>query len=167
MNTLRLSVLATLTLAAWAAARAEVPPAWTAEDFIMEEVVVKAQAPASFYMEEIVVTAEAPAHLYMEEIVVTAKLPEVETTLGRLDPESAEESNAAEPIMEEIVVTASRDDACGLTQSDTVQLDIVRRGRRACSNSSYGAPIPLWGSPRVDVAGAASLFLPAVAASDR
>ena len=91
MNTTRLFAIATLFFLGGNAAVAATGPAWTEEGFIMEEVVVTAEAPAHLYMEEIVVTAKAPAHLYMEEIVVTAQAPE-------------------HLYMEEVVITASRED---------------------------------------------------------
>ena len=72
MNTTRLFAIATLFFLGGNAAVAATGPAWTEEGFIMEEVVVTAEAPAHLYMEEIVVTAQAPEHLYMEEVVVTA-----------------------------------------------------------------------------------------------
>ena len=56
MNTTKLSAIATLLFFGANTAGAETTPAWIEQGFIMEEVVV---------------TAEAPAHLYMEEIVVT------------------------------------------------------------------------------------------------
>jgi len=91
MNTTKAFAIATLSFFGWTAAQAaDVDPAWMAADFIMEEVVVTAQAPASsgdevspawmaadFVMEEVVVTAQAPAHLHMEEIVVTASMDEL------------------------------------------------------------------------------------------
>ena len=110
MNATILSSFSMLTFFSWAVVQAEVPPAWMADDFIMEEVVVTAEAPASFYMEEIVVTAEAPAHLYMEEIVVTAKLSDVEPASEGTHASVSEDPNAGRPVMEEIVVTASMDE---------------------------------------------------------
>lgn len=91
MNTTKTAAIATLIFLGANSAQAAGTPAWLDGEFIMEEVVVTAEAPAHFYMEEIVVTAKAPDHLYMEEIVVTAQAP---------DPE---------PI-EEVVVTASLQD---------------------------------------------------------
>ena len=73
MNTTKLSTIAALLFFGANTAGAETTPAWMEQGFIMEEVVVTAEAPAHLYMEEIVVTAQAPAHLYMEEIVVTAE----------------------------------------------------------------------------------------------
>ena len=75
MSTTKLTLLAALICSSWATARAEAPPAWKGKDFIMEEVVVRAEPLPGFYMEEVVVTAKAPPNLYMEEIVVTAKVP--------------------------------------------------------------------------------------------
>ena len=72
MNTTKLTAIATLLFLGGHTAGAETTPAWMEEGFVMEEVVVTAEAPAHLYMEEIVVTAQAPEHLYMEEIVVTA-----------------------------------------------------------------------------------------------
>ena len=91
MNTTKLTAIATLLFLGGHTAGAETTPAWMEEGFVMEEVVVTAEAPAHLFMEEIVVTAQAPAHLYMEEIVVTAQAPE-------------------HLYMEEIVVTASQTD---------------------------------------------------------
>ena len=91
MNTTKLTTIATLLFLGSQTAGADTTPAWMEEGFVMEEVVVTAEAPAHLFMEEIVVTAQAPAHLYMEEIVVTAQAPE--------------------PLyIEEIVVTASQQD---------------------------------------------------------
>jgi len=75
MNTSRVLAVAALMLTGMATAHAtDVAPAWRSPGFVMEEIVVTAEAPSSYYMEEIVVVAEAPAHLYMEEVVVTARL---------------------------------------------------------------------------------------------
>ncbi len=83
MNTTRVLAVAALTLTGLATAHAtEVEPAWRSADFVMEEIVVTAEAPASYYMEEIVVTAEAPANYYMEEIVVTARLEDLPARLA-------------------------------------------------------------------------------------
>jgi len=63
MNTTKAFAIATLSFFGWTAAQAaDVDPAWMAADFVMEEVVV---------------TAQAPAHLHMEEIVVTASMDEL------------------------------------------------------------------------------------------
>jgi len=46
----------------------DVAPAWRSPGFVMEEIVVVAEAPPSYYMEEIVVTArleDLPARLAM------------------------------------------------------------------------------------------------------
>jgi hypothetical protein len=46
----------------------DVAPAWRSPGFVMEEIVVTAEAPSSYYMEEIVVTArleDLPARLAM------------------------------------------------------------------------------------------------------
>ena len=91
MNTTKTAAIATLIFLGANVAQAAGIPAWMDEGFVMEEVVVTAEAPAHLYMEEIVVTAKAPDHPYMEEIVVTAQAP------------------TAEP-MEEVVVTASLQD---------------------------------------------------------
>ncbi len=91
MNTKTTATIATLIFLGANSAGATGTPAWMDEGFVMEEVVVTAEAPAHLFMEEIVVTAKAPAHLQMEEIVVTAKAP------------------TQEP-MEEVVVTASLED---------------------------------------------------------
>lgn len=103
MNTTRIATIATLMLTGLTVADAnESLPAWAEETFVMEEVVVTAEAAASYYMEEIVVTAQAPDHLFMEEIVVTA-------TSRQSEAEATETAAAAQipnPIMEEIVVTA-------------------------------------------------------------
>ena len=86
MNTTRVLAVAALILAGTSIARAnDETPAWRSDGFVMEEVVVVAEAPASYYMEEIVVTAEAPAHFYMEEVVVTATAPIVEATVAALE----------------------------------------------------------------------------------
>ena len=103
MNTTRIATIAILMLTGLTVADAnESLPAWAEETFVMEEVVVTAEAAASYYMEEIVVTAQAPDHLFMEEIVVTA-------TSRQSEAEATETAAAAQipnPIMEEIVVTA-------------------------------------------------------------
>ena len=109
MNTTRIATIAILMLTGLTAANAtEVLPAWAEESFVMEEVVVTAEAPASYYMEEIVVTAQAPDHLFMEEIVVTATLPEIAAETDT--SETAMAAQVANPIMEEIVVTARPSD---------------------------------------------------------
>ena len=72
MSTTKLTLLAILTFSTLTAARAGVSPAWKGEDFIMEEVVVRAAPLPGFYPDEV---AEAPARLHMEEIVVTARPP--------------------------------------------------------------------------------------------
>ena len=78
MNTTRVIAVAALIAAGISVAQAnDESLAWRSDGFVMEEVVVTAEAPVGYYMEEIVVTAEAPDHLYMEEIVVTAKAPEL------------------------------------------------------------------------------------------
>ncbi len=83
MNTSRVLAVAALMLAGMATAYAtDVAPAWRNPGFVMEEIVVTAEAPSSYYMEEIVVVAEAPAHLYMEEIVVTARLEDLPVRLA-------------------------------------------------------------------------------------
>jgi hypothetical protein len=46
----------------------DVAPAWRSPGFVMEEIVVTAEAPSSYYMEEIVVTArreDLPVRLAM------------------------------------------------------------------------------------------------------
>ena len=94
MNSIRAVVVATLTLTGLTAAQAtEESPAWRTDDFIMEEIVVTAVAPASYYMEEIVVTAIAPQ---IQITVAALELPEIVVT--------------PVPVMEEIVVTAQRED---------------------------------------------------------
>ena len=105
MNTTRIATIAILMLTGLTVADAnESLPAWAEETFVMEEVVVTAEAAASYYMEEIVVTAQAPDHLFMEEIVVTATSrqsePEAEAT------ETVSAAQVPNPVMEEIVVTA-------------------------------------------------------------
>ena len=60
----------------------DVAPAWRSPDFVMEEIVVTAEAPSSYYMEEIVVVAEVPSSYYMEEIVVTARLEDLPARLA-------------------------------------------------------------------------------------
>jgi hypothetical protein len=83
MNTSRVLAVAALMLTGMAtASAADVAPAWRSPGFVMEEIVVTAEAPSSFYMEEIVVVAEAPANLYMEEIVVTARLEDLPVRLA-------------------------------------------------------------------------------------
>ena len=119
MNGKQTVLAAILMLTGVSAAMAEnVMPAWQSEGFVLEEIVVSAEAPTSFYMEEIVVTAEAPAHLYMEEIVVVARLPvlldeeEIVATTGArqqvnsgaLTAYTGLESEQA-AVMEEIVVS--------------------------------------------------------------
>ena len=109
MNTTRAVAVAAWMLAGVAAAdTAEVAPAWSVPGFVMEEIVVTAEAPVYLYMEEIVVTAEAPAHLYMEEIVVTAEPPRIELTVAALD--MPEIDVAAVPVMQDVVVSARRED---------------------------------------------------------
>jgi hypothetical protein len=61
---------------------ADVALAWRSPGFVMEEIVVVAEAPSSYYMEEIVVVAEAPPSYYMEEIVVTARLEDIPARLA-------------------------------------------------------------------------------------
>ena len=103
MNTTRIATIATLMLTGLTVADAnESLPAWAEETFVMEEVVVTAEAAASYYMEEIVVTAQAPDHLFMEEIVVraTSRQSEAEAT------ETVAAAQIPNPVMEEIVVTA-------------------------------------------------------------
>lgn len=90
-NTILTTAIAALPFLGATGAGATDVPAWAEEGFVMEEVVVTAEAPDHLFMEEIVVTARAPAHLYMEEIVVTAERPE-------------------SPLIEEVVVTASLED---------------------------------------------------------
>ncbi len=107
MNNTGIATIATLMLTGLTAADAtETLPAWADESFVMEEVVVTAEAPASYYMEEIVVTAQAPDHLFMEEVVVTATLSEIVTEPERSG--TAVAAQVANPVMEEIVVTAQR-----------------------------------------------------------
>jgi len=69
MNTLRVLAGAALMLTGMATAHAtDVAPAWRSPGFVMEEIVVVAEAPPSYYMEEIVVTArleDLPARLAM------------------------------------------------------------------------------------------------------
>ena len=124
MNTTRIATIATLMLTGLTAAQAtEVLPAWAEESFVMEEIVVTAEAPASFYMEEIVVTAQAPDHLFMEEIVVTATLDQVES--APVTSERVATVQVANPVMEEIVVTAHPSD---------LRTRIAARMRNARSN---------------------------------
>ena len=109
MKTTRVLAVAALTLTGITVAQAtEVIPAWRADGFVMEEVVVTAEAPASYYMEEIVVTAQAPEHLYMEEVVVTATVPRSDVTVAALETSDGETYPA--PVMEEIVVTGHREE---------------------------------------------------------
>ncbi len=83
MNTSRVLAVAALMLTGMATAyAADVAPAWRSPGFVMEEVVVTAEAPSSYYMEEIVVVAEAPPSYYMEEIVVTARLEDLPARLA-------------------------------------------------------------------------------------
>lgn len=69
MNTLQVLAVAALMLTGMATAHAtDVAPAWRSPGFVMEEIVVTAEAPSSYYMEEIVVTArleDLPARLAM------------------------------------------------------------------------------------------------------
>jgi len=69
MNTLRVLAVSALMLTGMATAHAtDVAPAWRSPGFVMEEIVVTAEAPSSYYMEEIVVTArleDLPARLAM------------------------------------------------------------------------------------------------------
>ncbi len=126
MNTARIAALATLMLIGLAAAEAtEVLPAWSEEGFVMEEVVVTAEASASFYMEEIVVTAPAPNHLYMEEIVVTATMPEAEARVAALEMPTTAQKPA--PLMEEIVVVGWPED---LPTRIAARLRFLRNARR-------------------------------------
>ncbi|MGI9259685.1 MAG: hypothetical protein ACR2QQ_12690 [Gammaproteobacteria bacterium] len=109
MNTTRIATIATLMLSGLTVAEAnEVLPAWSAETFVMEEIVVTAEAPASYYMEEIVVTAQAPNHLFMDEIVVTATPPQSEIEAEAMGTVAAVQ--VPNPVMEEIVVTARPSD---------------------------------------------------------
>ena len=110
MNTTKTTAIATLIFLAASSAGAAGNPAWMDEEFVMEEVVVTAEAPAHLFMEEIVVTAKAPAHLYMEEIVVTAEAP------------------ADEP-MEEVVVTASLQDVRDARLARLISLRLARVDR--------------------------------------
>ena len=83
MNTSRVLAVAALMLTGMATVHAtDVALAWRSPGFVMEEIVVTAEAPSSYYMEEIVVVAEAPAHLYMEEVVVTARLEDLPVRLA-------------------------------------------------------------------------------------
>ena len=83
MNTLRVLAGAALMLTGMATAHAtDVAPAWRSPGFVMEEIVVTAEAPSSYYMEEIVVVADAPPSYYMEEIVVTARLEDLPARLA-------------------------------------------------------------------------------------
>ena len=83
MNTSQVLAIAALTLTGMATAHAtDVAPAWRSPDFVMEEIVVTAEAPSSYYMEEIVVVAEVPSSYYMEEIVVTARLEDLPARLA-------------------------------------------------------------------------------------
>jgi hypothetical protein len=98
MNTTRGIAVAILMVAGISVTQAnDQGLAWRSDGFVMEEVVVRAEAPASYYMEEVVVTAEAPNHLYMEEIVVTAKAPELEpiadATVAALEAPAADRSS--------------------------------------------------------------------------
>ena len=69
MNTLQVLAVAALMLTGMATAHAtDVAPAWRSPGFVMEEIVVTAEAPSSYCMEEIVVTArleDLPARLAM------------------------------------------------------------------------------------------------------
>ena len=69
MNTSRVLAVAALIVTGMATAKAaDVAPAWRSPGFVMEEVVVTAEAPSSYYMEEIVVTArleDLPVRLAM------------------------------------------------------------------------------------------------------
>ena len=69
MNTLRVLAVVALMLTGMATAHAtDVALAWRSPGFVMEEIVVTAEAPPSYYMEEIVVTArleDLPAQLAM------------------------------------------------------------------------------------------------------
>ena len=136
MSTTNLSAIATLILLSWSSVQAEVPPAWMAEDFVMEEIVVTAEAPATFYMEEIVVTAQAPAHLYMEEIVVTATLPDAEAMVASIEPpELLEPEATTAPFMEEVVVTATMDEVRAQVTARVVRIVATRLARlRALQN---------------------------------
>ena len=74
MNTLRVLAVSALMLTGMATAHAtDVAPAWRSPGFVMEEIVVTAEAPSSYYMEEIVVTArleDLPARLAMRTRVI-------------------------------------------------------------------------------------------------
>jgi hypothetical protein len=123
MNGKQTVLAAILMLTGVSAAMADnVMPAWQSDGFVLEEIVVSVEAPASFYMEEIVVTAEAPAHLYMEEVVVVAKRPAIldeEKIVATTNVRQQVNSRAltgntgleSEPaaVMEEIVVSAHLD----------------------------------------------------------
>ena len=79
MNTIRVIAVAALTLTGLAAARAdEAIPAWRTDGFIMEEVVVTAEAPDYSFIGEIVVTV-VPLQIDVAT-VATQEVPEFEVT---------------------------------------------------------------------------------------
>ncbi len=109
MNTAQALTIMALMLTGLATAVAtEVEPAWLADGYVMEEVVVTAEAPPSYYMEEIVVTATAPDFLVMEETVVTATIPQAEATVAAVETPAVVQAPA--PVIEEIVVTGRLED---------------------------------------------------------
>lgn len=116
MSKTKLSLLATLTFSAWTAARADVPQAWMADDFIMEELVVRAEA------SEIVVKAYAPPSHDLEEIVTTEaavsdenpvaeERPRVDVTPGAIQPPGLLEKPTGGAAARDMVMTTTVDDA--------------------------------------------------------
>jgi len=138
MNGKQTAIAATLMLTGIAAAMAdEVTPAWQLDDFILEEIVVSAEAPTSFYMEEVVVTAVAPAHLYMEEVVVVAKPPailyDVVNAATAIEPQLASTAASAEPVDVESVQSAVMEEIVVSVQLDALPNRVAMRPRNSCN----------------------------------
>ena len=121
MSKTKLSLLATLTFSSWTGARADSPQAWMGEDFIMEEVVVRAEVPSSFYKEEIMVRVPAPPSHYIDEIVtteaaaseeslVTEERPRVDVTPGAIRPPRFLEKPTEGAPARDMVMTTTADD---------------------------------------------------------
>ncbi|MEE8248596.1 MAG: hypothetical protein V3R59_00050 [Gammaproteobacteria bacterium] len=89
MNTIRVLAVATLMLTGFAVQAGEAAPAWRTDNFVMEEIVVK---------------AEAPDYRFTREIDVTATVPQIKGTVAALEAPDVEATPA--PAMEEIVVIA-------------------------------------------------------------
>ncbi len=132
MSTTKLTLLAVLTFSTLTAARAGVSPAWKGEDFIMEEVVVRAAPLPGFSLDEV---AEAPSKLYMEEIVATAKSPvltvkterpHVDIHPGTINPPALpQRPNTDQPVAEHDAASEDADESRAYAARD-----VALRGRR-------------------------------------